>query len=308
LADRPIAACPIGPIFPDDAGPDRGSFAAIRQSLDRGELPAAELVRTEELINALAGPYEPVNAGAAPAVNVEVASCPWAADHRLVRIALKSPGNANGQQATPATAPAAAEQGLRDVSVRIEFNPATAAAYRLIGYEGRATVTAAAADPGVQPPAPASIPPGRSVTVLYEVIPAGQPVPGAPLATAPAGPVKRPPATARPTDGPELLSVVVRYRDSRTGPPRTTQASARDDARASDAASPAFRAAAAAAALGLTLRVDPHRGAADCDLVLHLLERDATEGPRGPRAALLQAARQAKSLSRPEPPPQTPRN
>jgi hypothetical protein len=317
VTDRPVSACPIGPIYPDGAGPDRGSFAAIRQSLDRGDLPPAELVRTEELINAVAGPYEPRISGDAPAVIVEVAACPWAADHRLVRIAVTTADEKSGQQqpapavapvTAPASSPATGAPGMQDVAVRIDFNPTTAAAYRLIGYNPRPTGAPSAADRGPQAPGPISIPSGRSVTVLYEVILAGQPVPGAAPATAAAGPSKWRSVATKPTGGPELLSVVVRHCDARTGSPRTAEASARDDARAFDAASPAFRAAAAAAALGLTLRGDPLRGSADCDLVLRLLERDRTGDPGGPRAALLQVSLRAKALSRCAAAPRTPRD
>jgi hypothetical protein len=295
VTDRPISACPIGPIYPDGAGPDRGSFAAIRQSLDRGELPAAEQVRTEELINAVAGPWEPPNASDALSVNVEVATCPWAADHRLVRVTVRAAGEPNfQQQPAPATAPASVGLPERDLSLRIKFSPTTAAAYRLIGYDAP-PAGAPAADPGTQAAAPpTSIPPGRSLTVLYEVIPAGRPIPGA----VPAGRSTRAPVTTTPSARSELLSALVGYRDARTGSPRTAEASTRDDVRPFDAVSPAFRDAAAAAALGLAFRDDRFRGSADYDLVLRLLEHGPPEDPSGPRAALLQVTRQAKALSR----------
>ena len=78
------------------------------------------------------------------------------------------------------------------------------------------------------------------------------------------------------------------------------EVTAANDDREPDAASRAFRAAAAAAAFGMALRDDPLRGAADFDLAGRLLEHDPAPVAANPaRAALLDLARGAKAPPRP---------
>ena len=67
----------------------------------------------------------------------------------------------------------------RDVSIRVEFNPSVAAGYRLIGYEAHPLF-----EP-LLPPASGgagafkALAAGRTVTALYEVVPAGRRMPDA---------------------------------------------------------------------------------------------------------------------------------
>jgi Ca-activated chloride channel family protein len=70
---------------------DTASYANVRQFLQSGQLPPPDAVRLEELINYFDYQYE------APAVDsttpfstaMEVAGCPWAPKHRLIRVALQ---------------------------------------------------------------------------------------------------------------------------------------------------------------------------------------------------------------------------
>lgn len=68
---------------------DTASYSNVRRFLRMGQLPPADCVRVEELINYFR--YDdPQPDGNDPfSVNVEVAGCPWNAAHRLVRIGLK---------------------------------------------------------------------------------------------------------------------------------------------------------------------------------------------------------------------------
>ena len=70
---------------------DTASYANVRRFLTRGTLPPPGAVRIEELVNYFR--YEdsppPSDSDRPFAVNAEVAACPWAPDHRLVRVALK---------------------------------------------------------------------------------------------------------------------------------------------------------------------------------------------------------------------------
>ena len=92
----------------------------------------------------------------------------------------------------------------RDVKVQVEFNPAAVAEYRLIGYEtrmlAREDFNNDAVDAG-------DVGAGRTVTALYEVVPAGGPRTTDPLRYGKRAASRR--ATARPT---ELGFVKIRYK------------------------------------------------------------------------------------------------
>ncbi len=86
-AFRPVAKEPLS-TFSIDV--DTASYANVRRFLTRGMMPPPDAVRIEEMINYF--PYHDI----APheegrfRVGVEVARCPWNADHRLARISLKA--------------------------------------------------------------------------------------------------------------------------------------------------------------------------------------------------------------------------
>lgn len=89
---------------------DTASYANVRRFLTQGRRPPADAVRIEELVNYFPYHYAPP-AGAAPfAAHLEVASAPWAPEHRLVRIGLK------GREVSDASRPAANLVFLIDVS------------------------------------------------------------------------------------------------------------------------------------------------------------------------------------------------
>jgi Ca-activated chloride channel family protein len=69
---------------------DAASYSNVRRFLGQGTLPPKDAVRLEELVNYF--PYRyPDRSGEHPfAVSTEVAPCPWATDHRLVRIGLQA--------------------------------------------------------------------------------------------------------------------------------------------------------------------------------------------------------------------------
>lgn len=68
---------------------DAASYSNVRRFLSQGSLPPADAVRLEELVNYFSYHY-PEPEGEHPfSVTTEVGACPWAADHRLVRIGLQ---------------------------------------------------------------------------------------------------------------------------------------------------------------------------------------------------------------------------
>jgi len=80
---------------------DTASYSNVRRFLTNGQLPPAGAVRIEELVNYFT--YDdPTPKGNAPfSVNIEVAECPWNAEHRLARIGLK--GRTIPQEERPAS-------------------------------------------------------------------------------------------------------------------------------------------------------------------------------------------------------------
>jgi Ca-activated chloride channel family protein len=75
---------------------DTASYSNVRRFLTDGALPPPDAVRIEELVNYFGYSY-PEPTGDAPfSISTEVASAPWAKEHRLVRIGLQGKRIAEG--------------------------------------------------------------------------------------------------------------------------------------------------------------------------------------------------------------------
>jgi Ca-activated chloride channel family protein len=69
---------------------DAASYSNVRRFLSQGQLPPADAVRLEEMVNYFSYTY-PDRTGSHPfAVTTDVGPCPWAPDHRLVRVGLQA--------------------------------------------------------------------------------------------------------------------------------------------------------------------------------------------------------------------------
>jgi Ca-activated chloride channel family protein len=68
---------------------DTASYANVRRFLNNGQLPPADAVRIEELINYFEYDYPSPDSETPFATHVAVTECPWASQHRLVRIGIK---------------------------------------------------------------------------------------------------------------------------------------------------------------------------------------------------------------------------
>ncbi len=180
----------------------------------------------------------------------------------------------------------------KDVKLQVEFNPARAAAYRLIGYENRLLAdedfnddTKDAGELGA----------GHTVTALYEVVPAGLPVPRSvdPLRyESTAGPqlsVETPPGAFED----ELLYVKVRYKDPDGSESRILAHAVADRSRSP---SRSFRFAAAVAGFGMLLRNSPHAGRFTPDDVILLAEGGRGDDPRGYRGEFIRLVEAARDL------------
>jgi Ca-activated chloride channel homolog len=88
VVDNPFLRVRDEPLSTFSVDVDTASYANIRRFLDHGALPPKDAVRIEEMLNYFTYNDAPPRDDAPFAVHVEVAGCPWNADHRLARIGL----------------------------------------------------------------------------------------------------------------------------------------------------------------------------------------------------------------------------
>ena len=89
IPENPFTAVATAPLSTFSIDVDTASYANVRRILGQGTLPPAGAVRIEELINYFSYDYAPPTGDDPFAVHVELAGCPWKADHRLARVGLK---------------------------------------------------------------------------------------------------------------------------------------------------------------------------------------------------------------------------
>lgn len=68
---------------------DTTSYANVRRFINSGKLPPKDAVRIEEMVNYFSYDYPQPDGDQPFSVNLDVTSCPWQPEHRLVRIGLK---------------------------------------------------------------------------------------------------------------------------------------------------------------------------------------------------------------------------
>jgi len=179
----------------------------------------------------------------------------------------------------------------KDVKLQVEFNPARAAAYRLIGYENRLL---AAEDFNDDTKDAGELGAGHTVTALYEVVPVG-------ARTAPpvrgVDPLKyqAPASATSAAAGPELLTVKLRYKNPEGAESRLLQHPVADR-RAEPSAD--FTFAAAVAAYGMLLRDSEHKGSATFEDAIAMAERGLGADPAGYRREFVSLARRTADLGR----------
>jgi len=272
---------------------DPGALASLSRSLRANQLPPADHIQIEDLVNAFH--YEdPQPAGDELfAVGIEAADCPWARGHRLVRIAISSrrvsesgkDEHGGGIDSSPPIAD--------DVRVQVQFNPLAAASYRLIGYDSSPLVGDQADENSL---GGASFAAGQTVVAMYQIVPAP---PSASIqppridsrpSKAQRGPNRDLTAVESPT---ALLTVRLRYQ-RRGEAPHWLEVPWTDPGQSFDAASADFRFSAAVAGFGMTLRGSRHRGHITLDDIERIVE--SSRGNDRQRAELLELIRLARQL------------
>ena len=179
----------------------------------------------------------------------------------------------------------------KDVKIQVELNPVHVAGYRLIGYENRLLAdedfnddTKDAGDLGA----------GHTVTALYEIVPAGQPVPSANVDALRYQTPRRPTAATA-----EMMTIKVRYKAPSGKTSKLLQRTVHHAVVPMDRTSNDFRWAAAVAGYGMMLRESPHRGALTWAKVRALAAGAIGRDPGGYRAELLRLVDRASGLKRP---------
>jgi Ca-activated chloride channel family protein len=210
----------------------------------------------------------------------------------------------------------------RDVKLQVEFNPVEVGAYRLLGYENRVLASEDFNDDAVDA---GEVGAGHTLTVLYEIVPPGMPLPSgeageAALAeSAPEGvaddvagetgvasdagaagvdPLRyqEPMARTEVADSGELLSVKIRWKAPQENRSTLLTVSAFDYGLTFEEASADLRFAAAVAGFGMVLRDSAHRGEADLPSILRIARAATGADPSGLRAGFVSLAERALLL------------
>ncbi|RFM34849.1 YfbK domain-containing protein [Chitinophaga silvisoli] len=69
---------------------DRAAYSNVRRFLNNGELPPADAVRVEEMINYFDYQYRPPGGNDPVAIYTDMMKCPWEPRHQLLRIGVKA--------------------------------------------------------------------------------------------------------------------------------------------------------------------------------------------------------------------------
>lgn len=185
----------------------------------------------------------------------------------------------------------------KDVKIQVEFNPARVAGYRLIGYENRML---AKEDFNNDMKDAGEIGAGHTVTALYEIIPAGKPVPSAssvdPLKYQKTEPVSESEAVQSNGSG-EILTVKLRYKEPDGEKSKLIEVPlVADGVPAFDSASSDFQFASAVAAFGMKLRNSPDSGDITWGQIQKIVRKNLGDDPGSYRAEFLTLVENAKKL------------
>ncbi|WLB16316.1 YfbK domain-containing protein [Bradyrhizobium japonicum] len=182
----------------------------------------------------------------------------------------------------------------KDVKIQVEFNPATVAEYRLIGYETRLLNRDDFSNDKVDA---GDVGSGQTVTALYDIVPVGGPRVVDDLRYGAQAPASDSPAPA------EYAFVKIRYKLPRSDQSvlvRTPVDRASEHGRFEDAPLDA-RFATSVAAFGEILRGGKHTGRFGYDDVLRIASAARGDDPYGYRSEFLQLVRAAKTASAMQP-------
>ena len=179
----------------------------------------------------------------------------------------------------------------KDVKLQIEFNPATVAGHRLIGYENRVL---AHADFNDDKKDAGEIGAGHAVTAIYEIVPAGVAVP----TTGKVDDLKYQPQAPVSSSSRELLTVKIRYKEPAGSTSKLLSRAVDGESVRKDLQSTSndYRWAAAIAGFGMLLRESPHKGTLTWQQVSALAVGARGQDPDGYRAQAIKLIDRATRL------------
>ena len=173
-----------------------------------------------------------------------------------------------------------------DVKFQIEFNPAKVAAYRQIGYENRALDNQDFEDDAKDA---GEVGAGACVTVLYELVPAGE-------LPEDSGLKYQASSLTEAAESGEWLTLSTRYKQP-GGETSQLETTVIDDASFTESPSGDFLFAAAVAEFGMILTDSAHRGDAGYETVLELLKQAPLSDPyREEFFSLVKIAQRSEAL------------
>jgi Ca-activated chloride channel family protein len=186
----------------------------------------------------------------------------------------------------------------KDVKIKVEFNPAEVAAYRLLGYENR-LMTAPEFDDDKKDAG--EIGAGHTVTALYEVVPAKAPravaaVEGKLKYQRPAEPVEPPKELTEAAQTGELLTLFLRYKQPDGNESTLREFALANKQQAFDDASLDLRFASAVASFGMLLRNSKFRGSASPATVEEIASSAIGDDAQGYRTEFLDLVRRVSAL------------
>ncbi len=180
----------------------------------------------------------------------------------------------------------------KDVKLQLEFNPARASAYRLIGYENRLL---AKEDFNDDTKDAGEIGAGHTVTALYEVIPAGEPTPTPEVDELEYQVVPGPTEAAKQSK--DLLTLKLRYKQPDGDVSKLIKTRVADSDQKIGQASKDYQFAASVAAFGMLLRHSPHAAGMNFGAVLELAQPGLATDKEGYRAEFIELVKKAQELS-----------
>ena len=89
IRENPFIAVSDDPLSTFSIDVDTASYSNVRRFIEQGQLPPADAVRVEELINYFRYDYAAPDGADPFSVTAETGPCPWDPKHRLVHIGLK---------------------------------------------------------------------------------------------------------------------------------------------------------------------------------------------------------------------------
>ena len=178
----------------------------------------------------------------------------------------------------------------KDVKLQVEFNPRFVGAYRLLGYENRLLRKE---DFNNDRKDAGEMGAGHTVTALYELVPAGEPLPAGAVDPLKYQQPAEPPVKTIATNSTELMNIKVRYKAPDGESSRLLEFPVRETA-AAMRSNLGF--ASAVAEFGLLLRRSEFRGSASWERALARAREHRGSDPDGYRAEFIRLLDLASAL------------